>query len=433
MTDEVYLTVPKGYALPDLMRQLAPGETAACLNYLAKLVGTFRKTTENPPAMKELLQEIELRYQNEKEKELQTQRLSLIDKHEQNSILMQKQNDLDTADLRHKLDLKTQEMKTLVENHKKDIETLNKTHEKDHTLAHKQAELCQQAIQNLDNAHTERTADLQNRINDLREQVQRHQNATNTSQGQQGELQVAELFKSAMRGTIESWDNTTTIESSGDAKAIILRNDQLYTVLIESKNVKCLHSKHDIEKFHKDIAKQKPDCALMISVQDRSVPNLYKLECIEGIPAMTIVGRCEHVIRLCMDHLIFLAQSKRNQKDFKDAARFSQHIDHLFTCILDLELSLPDKFNSLEAMRKHYDSDKKRISQMKVQMDRFLNMYPAHTAKSTMDLAVDEIKPDLHKKSDYVQREQLDLFNQAGGFPAVKAEYQRRGKRKAAD
>ena len=51
---------------------------------------------------------------------------------------------------------------------------------------------------------------------------------------------------------------------------------------------------------------------------------------------------------------------------------------------------------------------------------------PVHTAKSTMDLALDEIKPGLTRKSDYTSTEQIDLFNRAGGFDAVKREAKKR-------
>ena len=49
-----------------------------------------------------------------------------------------------------------------------------------------------------------------------------------------------------------------------------------------------------------------------------------------------------------------------------------------------------------------------------------------YTAKSTMDLALDEIKPGLTRKSDYTSTEQIDLFNRAGGFDAVKREAKKR-------
>ena len=39
-----------------------------------------------------------------------------------------------------------------------------------------------------------------------------------------------------------------------------------------------------------------------------------------------------------------------------------------------------------------------------------------------MDLALDEIKPGLTRKADYTSTEQIDLFNRAGGFDAVKRE-----------
>lgn len=281
----------------------------------------------------------------------------------------------------------------------------------------------------LQRSHVVQIGQLNEQINDLKEQVQKLtvSRTTNTSQGQEGEVEVAELFKSAMKGCILEWEDTTSIEGSGDGKAIILRNDEEYKVLVEAKNVKVLHSKKDTAKFHKDVAKQKPDFALMISIQEKSIPKMYKLEFIDCIPTITIESRCENLIRLCVDYLVYVAQSKRQErKERKGAARFSEHIDLLFTHILDLELSLEEKAENIEAARKLLDADRTRILDMRMQMDRFLNIYPAHTAKSTMDLALDEIKPELTKKSDYVHREQLELFNRAGGFPAVKAEFKKR-------
>ena len=101
-------------------------------------------------------------------------------------------------------------------------------------------------------------------------------------------MEVAYLFQTAMSGSIVEWEDTTSIEGSGDGKAIISRNDEEYVVLVEAKNVKVLHSKHDTAKFHRGVAKQKPDFALMISIQEKSIPKMYKLEFIECIPTITI-------------------------------------------------------------------------------------------------------------------------------------------------
>jgi hypothetical protein len=95
MTDVVSLTVSKGFSLPDSLRQLNPDETDAALNCLAALVGTFRKTAAQPSDVKELFRDLELRNQKNKEKELQAQRLSLIEKHEQSRVLLHKQNDIE--------------------------------------------------------------------------------------------------------------------------------------------------------------------------------------------------------------------------------------------------------------------------------------------------------------------------------------------------
>ena len=282
-------------------------------------------------------------------------------------------------------------------------------------------------IADLQASHALQIGQFAQQMNELKEEVSKSKSTTNTSQGQEGEVEVASLFQTAMSGSIVEWEETTSIEGSGDGKAIISRNDEEYVVLVEAKNVKVLHSKHDTAKFHKDVAKQKPDFALMISIQEKSIPKMYKLEFIECIPTITIESRCENLIRLCVDYLVYLAQSKRQErKERKGAARFSEHIDLLFTHILDLELSLQEKADNIEAARKLLNADRTRILYMRMQMDRFLNIYPAHTAKSTMDLAVDEIKPELNKKSDYVHREQLELFNRAGGFPTVKAEFKKR-------
>ena len=44
------------------------------------------------------------------------------------------------------------------------------------------------------------------------------------------------------------------------------------------------------------------------------------------IPTITIESRCENLIRLCVDYLVCLAQSKRQErKERKGAARFSEH------------------------------------------------------------------------------------------------------------
>ena len=82
MTYKVLLAVPRGFTVPDSLQQLNPDETAECLNYLVSLIGTFRKTAAQPSVVKDLFQEIEVQYQEEKQKELAAQRLSLIDKHE---------------------------------------------------------------------------------------------------------------------------------------------------------------------------------------------------------------------------------------------------------------------------------------------------------------------------------------------------------------
>ena len=63
---------------------------------------------------------------------------------------------------------------------------------------------------------------------------------------------------------------------------------------------------------------------------------------------------------------------------------------------------------------------------MKVLINHFIHMYPIHTAKSTLELALDEIKPGLTRKADYTSNEQIDLFNRAGGFDTVKREAKKR-------
>lgn len=494
------MTVPKGYSVPDLLRQLAPAELVQCFDFLAALVGTFRNTAAQPPVVKELLKEIELRYQNQKEEELHAQRLSFIDKHEQSSILWHKQNDIDTADLRHELDLKIQEIKTLVENHKMEIETLKNTHEQDHTLAHKQAELCRseatitnadlrheldmknqkdaqhahqvetlaaqhahqvenlkqqievqytqqvenhkQQIEILKNTYeqqiTQRLLDVQafhkqqiaeksNQIELLNTQINKVH--TNTSQGQEGEVQVAELVKGAMQSSIVSWEDMTRVEGAGDARARISRHDEEYDFLIEAKNVKDLHSKRDIEKFHTDIVNQKPDCAIMISLCENSVrhgASTYKREFIAGIPALTIQTTCEHTVKLCIEFLIVQVRSKREILQLKDVSHYSANMDNLFTQVLDHELSLKGKSEIIEDLRKDLDRDRKRVDEMKACIKKFITMYPRHAAKSTMDLAIEEVKPDLTKKSDYTSNEQLELFNKAGGWSEVRAEAKRR-------
>ena len=174
---------------------------------------------------------------------------------------------------------------------------------------------------------------------------------------------------------------------------------------------------------------QKPDCAIMISLRKDSLNNngsTYKRESIDGIPAITIQTSCEYTINLCIDYLITQVQGRRAELKFQDASHYSTHIDQLFTEILDHELSFNDRTENLDDARKALDRDKKRMGAMKVLINHFIHMYPVHTAKSTMDLALDEIKPGLTRKSDYTSTEQIDLFNRAGGFDAVKREAKKR-------
>ena len=284
-------------------------------------------------------------------------------------------------------------------------------------------------VKDLQDCHELQIKQLQNQIIAFYEQNQKAKEQTNTSQGQDGELQVSELVQKAIGSSIVSYEDTTRVESAGDAKAVILRHDQHYTLLIEAKNVKNLHSRHDIEKFKHDVMTQKPDCAIMISLRKDSLNNngsTYKRESIDGIPAITIQTSCEYTINLCIDYLITQVQGRRAELKFQDASHYSTHIDQLFTEILDHELSFNDRTENLDDARKALDRDKKRMGAMKVLINHFIHMYPVHTAKSTMDLALDEIKPGLTRKSDYTSTEQIDLFNRAGGFDAVKREAKKR-------
>ena len=89
-------------------------------------------------------------------------------------------------------------------------------------------------------------------IASLKEEVGKSKSRSCTSQGQFGEVEVASLFQSAMSGSIVEWEDTTSIEGSCDGKARICRNDEEYVVLVEAKNVKVLHSKKDVGKFHNE-------------------------------------------------------------------------------------------------------------------------------------------------------------------------------------
>ena len=136
---------------------------------------------------------------------------------------------------------------------------------------------------------------------------------------------------------------------------------------------------------------QKPDCAIMISLRKDSLNNngsTYKRESIDGIPAITIQTSCEYTINLCIDYLITQVQGRRAELKFQDASHYSTHIDQLFTEILDHELSFNDRTENLDDARKALDRDKKRMGAMKVLINHFIHMYPVHTAKSTMDLAL---------------------------------------------
>ena len=282
-------------------------------------------------------------------------------------------------------------------------------------------------IADLTNSHAAQMAHASNQIDLLNTQI--YKVHTNTPQGQEGEMQVAELVKGAMQSSIVPWEDVARVEGAGDAKAVISRHDEEYNFLIEAKNAKDLHSKRDIEKFRTDITNQKPDCAIMIALRKNSVrhgASTYKRELIGGIPAPTIQTSCEHTIKLCFEVLISQVRSKRELLQLKDASHYSVQLGNLFTQVLDHELSLKDKSDIIENMKKAFDRDRKRVEDMKGCITRFINTFPAHSAKSSMDLAIEEVKPDLTKKSDYTSNEQLELFGRAGGWTEVKAEAKKR-------
>ena len=115
-------------------------------------------------------------------------------------------------------------------------------------------------------------------------------------------------------------------------------------------------------------------------------------------------------------------RSKRELLQIKDASHYSVHIDSLSTQVLDHELSLKDMSDMIETMKRAFDRDRKQIEDMKHSTTSLIIKYPAHSAKSTMDLAIEEVKLDSTKKSDYTSNEQHELFDRAGGWTEVKAE-----------
>ena len=449
---ELILELPHGYTLPTSLIRLGPNDLAACLDYLGNMLALVSNEKEsNSPAVSEILKNIELKLAQQKENELQAERKSMAASHEYACSALRQENELTCTNLRHELTIQKQlnetmnaQLASINQLHEKELQDLK--HENDlqnelnTTDIRQQLILQKQTIESLMTQNENRVNDMQrcyelqmtqaqNQITALYEQSQKAKDQTNTSQGQEGELQVTELVQKAISSSLVSWEDTTRVESAGDAKAVISRHDQHYTLLVEAKNVKSLHSRHDIEKFKHDVLTQKPDCAIMISLQKDSLNNngsTYKREIIDGIPAITIQTSCEYTINLCIDYLIHQVQAKRAELKFQDTSHYSTHIDQLFTQILDHENSFNDRTENLDDARKGLDRDKKRMEAMKILINHFIHMYPVHTAKSTMDLALDEIKPGLTRKADYTSTEQIDLFNRAGGFDAVKREAKKR-------
>jgi hypothetical protein len=444
----VTLKVPDGYRAPKALMDLSPEHTAACLDHLASIIAKVKPERIDETA--DVITRVEEVFQQQKKSELQMQR-DQFDRERQQmrdhfDRELQIQRELSTASLQKDLALKSQEADNLAatqRTHENQIADLKAVHAlevrqaRENHNAHKkeQAGMLHEQIKELKQNHEEVMQQTRDHFNQERQQMQQHvdqliaqsRTVTSSHTGQQGEAIISDLVKKVLQSRIVTWHDMTRVEGAGDARVEIMHQDEQYVCLIESKFVKSLHSKRDVEKFQRDVEQQKPDFALMISLRENSVQHGgYKREEIQGIPALTIQTSDEHVIGLCFDYLIQQARAKRQMNTVKDASRYTEEIDMLFTGILDFEDSLRDREDLIKRQNASLNEDRRRINDQKALMDSILVKFPLHSGRSSMDLAVDELKPGMTRKADYTSNAQLELFSKAGGFEKVKAEAKRR-------
>jgi len=449
------LTVPDGYRAPKALLDLTPEHTAACLDHLASIIVKVKpESFDEAPDVTHLINQVEELLQREKKSELQMQRDQFDRELQQLREKLVVQSELSTASLQKDLALKNQEADTLSAHlagtqltHETQIAELKAAHRleirqmRENHSAHNEehAGMLHEQIRELKKNHEEVMLQTRDHFNQERQQMQQHVDklisqsrtlcsaVTSSHTGQQGEAIISDLVKKVLQSRICTWEDMTRVEGAGDVRVEIMHHDERYVALIESKLVKNLHSKRDVEKFQRDVEQQKPDFALMISLRENSVQHGgYKREEIKGIPALTIQTSDEHVIGLCFDYLILQARAKRQMNTIKDASRYTEEIDLLFTGILDFEDSLRDREDIIKRQNASLNEDRRRIDDQKALMNSILAKFPRHSARSSMDLAVDEIKPGITRKADYTSNAQLEIFSKAGGFEKVKAEAKRR-------
>ena len=277
--------------------------------------------------------------------------------------------------------------------------------------------------------------------------IEQQRPCTAQTMGAVAEAEVEQLIADTL--VCETEDTSHT---SGAGDRHVATPDGMH-MMLEVKNVERLHSKHDIEKFKRDvhagIESDRINAALLVSLRTTAIPNVGPGAChIEfvtnrraRVPVVMLASNSRSTIQLAVHavhklqqvaHKEFVARGgeavpEQLEQFQREREVLQQTLPDVLRNVIDRDALIDSRIESLQKMLDEAQVERTRQKEVLYQITRLQNAVPwidcgSETAKS--DVAVDIVLKWHERKHEFPKTSEMTasqraLVKQAGGLKHV--------------